>query len=43
MAVHHSTPPLGSLFSQLLDNLLGRDIRRVKSILAEAELHSCEY
>lgn len=43
MAVHHSTSPLHPLFSQLLDNLVARQIRKVDSILAEAHLSTCEY
>ncbi|HZQ20706.1 MAG TPA: hypothetical protein VFA90_18595 [Terriglobales bacterium] len=43
MAVHHSTPQFQPLFSQVLDNLVGREIRRVDSILAEAHLMPCEY
>jgi hypothetical protein len=43
MAIHHSTPQLHPLFSQLLDNLAGRQIRRADSILAEAHLGTCEY
>lgn len=38
MAVHHSNPQLHSFFSQVLDNLVGREIRRVDSMLAAAHL-----
>lgn len=43
MAVHHSTPQLHPLFSQLLDTLVGKEIRRVDSILAEARLTTCQF
>jgi hypothetical protein len=43
MAVHHSTSQLHPLFSQLLDNLLERKIRRVDSMLAVSHLATCEY
>jgi hypothetical protein len=43
MAVHHSTSQLHPLFSQLLDNLVAREIRRVDSFLAESHLGGCEY
>jgi hypothetical protein len=43
MAVHQSSPSLHSFFSQLLDNVVGHEIRRVDSILAESHLRTCEY
>jgi hypothetical protein len=43
MAVHQSTPPLDPVFSQVFDNPVGRELRRVDSILAESHLGTCEY
>ncbi|HTS59194.1 MAG TPA: hypothetical protein VMH03_16740 [Terriglobales bacterium] len=43
MAVHHSTPPLHPVFSQLLDNLVERQLRQFDSIPAESHLGICEY
>ena len=43
MAVQHSTSHLHPISSQLLDNLVPREIRRVDSILAEAYLGTCAY
>jgi hypothetical protein len=43
MAVHHSIAFSSPLFSQLLDNLVGTEVRRLHSILAESHLRTCEY
>ena len=43
MAVQHSTSPLHPLSSQLLDNLIQREIHPLDSILAESHPGTCEY
>ena len=43
MAVHQSTPSLDPLFSHLLGSVVGREIRRVNSFLAESQPETCEY